>query len=209
MSGQKALHWRQRALEEDDAELKKEFDREELERIVPDGVEAHVDHFLGMSDPYSNLLAVVDLKGALGTAIAKRLILPSFFFETRGHVPFVNEEKRLEPVDMHYGDRVTDQITYHLPDGMTVEGAPQDANIGWPGHAAFVAKSLTQPGQIVIGDTLSVAFTLLKAGEYQDLRGFYQKMAAANQEQLVLHVAPAAASAPAGVVGVVPAGKGN
>ncbi len=198
MTGQKALHWRQKALEEDDTESKKDFDREELERIVPEGVEAHVDHFLSMNDPYTNLMAVVNLKGTLGTATSKRLILPGFFFETRSHVPFVNEEKRLEPVDMHYGDRVTDQVTYHLPDGVSVEGAPQDANISWPGHALLVAKSATQPGQIVIGQTLSVAFTFLKPDEYQDLRGFYQKVAAADQEQLVLTNSAAA-----------PAGKGN
>ncbi len=105
MTGQRALHWRQVALEEDDTELKKQFDRQELEQNVPEGVEAHVDHFLSMNDPYTNLMAIVDLKGSLGTATAKRLILPGFFFETRGHTPFVHEEKRLEPVDMHYGDR--------------------------------------------------------------------------------------------------------
>ncbi len=200
MTGQKALHWRQMALRNDDAEVKKQFDHE-LEGLVPQGVEAHVDHFLSMSDPYTNLMAVINLKGTLGAATAKRLILPGFFFETAGHVPFVNEEKRLEPVDMHYGDRVTDEITYHLPDGATIEGAPQDANIPWPSHAVLVAKSVAQPGQITIGQTLSVGFTLLKADEYQDLRGFYQKVAAADQEQLVVHMAPAAAPGPVGVKG--------
>jgi len=198
MVGQAALHWRQRALAEDDAELKKEFDHGELEGKVPDGVEAHVDHFLSMSDPYTNLMAVVNVTGSLGTATGKRLILPGFFFETRSSIPFVNEDERLEPVDMQFGNRVTDDITYHLPDGMTVEGAPQDANIPWPGHALLVAKSVTQPGQITIGQTLSVAFTLAKPEEYQDLRGFYQKVAAADQAQLVLTMSPA-----------VPAGKGN
>jgi len=186
MTGQRALYWRQQALEEDETALKKEFDREELEPNVPEGVEAHVDHFLSMNDPYTNLMAVVNLKGSLGTATATRLILPGFFFETRGQTPFVNEEKRLEPVDMRYGDRVTDQITYHLPDGMTTEGAPQDANISWPGHALLVAKRASQPGQITIAQTLSVAFTLARPDEYQDLRGFYQKVAAVDQGQLVL-----------------------
>jgi len=192
MIGQAALHWRQRALEEDDAELKKEFDREELQGKVPDGVEAHVDHFLAMNDPYTNLMAVVNVTGSIGTATGKRLILPGFFFETRSSIPFVNEDKRLEPVDMHFGNRVTDDITYHLPDGMTVEGAPQDTNIPWSGHALLIAKSVAQPGQITIGQTLSVAFTLAKPEEYQDLRGFYQKVAAADQAQLVLTASPAA-----------------
>jgi hypothetical protein len=114
-------------------------------------------------------------------------------------VPFVNEEKRLEPVDMHYGERVSDDVTYHLPDGAMVEGAPQDTNIGWPGHAVYVAKSATRPGQIEIGQTLSYAFTFAKPDEYQDLRGFYQKVAAADQEQLVLTKTAAAQAGPVGV----------
>ena len=149
-----------------------------------------------MNDPYSNLMAVVNLKGSLGTATAKRLILPGFFFETRGHVPFVNEEKRLEPVDMHYGDRVTDEMTYHLPEGVTVEGAPQDANIRWPATHFWSPRALRDRARSTIGQTLSVAFTFAKPEEYQDLRGFYQKVAAADQEPLVLTMSSAAAAAP-------------
>jgi hypothetical protein len=134
------------------------------------------------------------------------MILPGFFFETRGHVPFVNEDKRLIPVDMHYGRRVTDEITYHLPDGVTMEGAPQDASIPWPNHAALITKSVAQPGQITIRQTLLVGFTIAKPEEYQDLRAFYQKVAAADQEQLVLTMPPAASPA---AKGTAPAGGGN
>jgi hypothetical protein len=177
--------------------VKKQFDRE-LEQIVPEGVNAHVDHFLSMNDPATNLIAVVKVSGSLGTATAKRLLLPGFFFGSRRQVPFVNEEKRQEPVDMHYGDRVTDEVTYDLPEGMTVEGAPQDANIPWPSHALFIVKTKSDHGQIVIADTLARAFSSAKPEEYQDLRGFYQKVAAADQEQVVLTMAPAAQAAPAG-----------
>jgi hypothetical protein len=197
MTGQTALRWRQAALRTDDTELKMQYDRE-LERIVPEGVEAHVKDFLSMDDPYTNLMAVVDVKGSLGTATAKRLLLPALFFETRRGEPFVNEEKRQAPVDMHYGDSVSDEITYDLPQGATVEGAPQDANISWPNHALFIVKTQSGPGQIVIADALARAFTLSKPEEYQDLRGFYQKVAAADQGQLVLTAAPPTA-----------AGKGN
>ena len=44
-SGQESLRWRQRSLEIDETELKKEYDKT-LENITPDGVEAHVDHFM-------------------------------------------------------------------------------------------------------------------------------------------------------------------
>jgi hypothetical protein len=215
MTGQAALRWRQAALRNDDEEVKKQFDRD-LETVTPDGVEAHIDHFTEMDQPEANLIAIVKVKGSLGTSTAKRLLLPGFFFEDR-RTPFVSEDKRQEPVDMHYGDRVTNIVTYHLPDGVTVEGAPQDADISWPGHAMYVVKSKANGNRISIANSLMRAFTIVKPEEYQDLRGFYQKVSAADQAQLVLAAAPAAAATPAPaapanppvMVTVAPAGKGN
>ncbi len=92
---------------------------------------------------------------------------------------------------MHYGDTVTDQITYHLPAGFIVEGAPQDAKIPWPQHALLNDKTVSAPGQITMVRQLARAFTFAKPEEYQDLRGFYQKVAAADQQQLVLTTSPA------------------
>jgi hypothetical protein len=192
MSGQQALVWRQLALQNDMDEVTRRFERD-LQATVPAGVEAHVDHFLGMDQPDQNLMVIVKVKGTLGTAAGKRLILPAYFFETRGNLPFVNEPNRQTPVDMHYGDLVTDQLTYHLPAGMTVEGAPQDAKILWAAHSVYTAKSKADPGQIIVARSLARAFSQAKPEEYQDLRGFYQKVAAAGQQQMVLTTAPAAA----------------
>jgi len=185
MLGQEALAWRQLALRNDQDELKKQFDRS-LESAVPDGIEAHIDHFLGLDDPDANLIAIVKVHGNLGAATSKRLLVPGFFFQTRGSHPFVNQEKRIEPVDMHYGDTVTDQIVYHLPANMSVEGAPQDTKVPWQGHAVFATKTAAAPNQITIARIFARGFSSVKPEEYQDLRGFYQKVAAADQAQLVL-----------------------
>ena len=191
MLGQEALAWRQLALRNDQDELKKQFDRS-LESAVPDGIEAHIDHFLGLDDPDANLIAIVKVHGNLGAATSKRLLLPGFFFQTRGSHPFVNQEKRIEPVDMHYGDTVTDQIVYHLPANMSVEGAPQDTKVPWQGHAVFATKTAAAPNQITIARIFARGFSSVKPEEYQDLRGFYQKVAAADQAQLVLTKTPPA-----------------
>jgi Domain of Unknown Function with PDB structure (DUF3857)/Transglutaminase-like superfamily len=185
MTGQEALRWRQTALQNDETEVKKQFD-EELETIVPEGVHAHVDHFEAIDNPNVTLVALVNIDGTLGVATARRLVIPSFFFETRERIPFVHEENRMEPVDMHYANRVTDQVTYRLRSGMTVEGAPQDSNISWPDNALFVTRSLTQASQITTAQTLTRAFTIIKPENYQQLRGFYQKVATADQQQIVL-----------------------
>lgn len=192
MSGQEALRWRHVVLRNDDAEVKKQFDKE-LEGLVPDGVEAHIDHFLSLDEPDKTLMAIVKVQGTLGTATSKRLLLPGYFFASRGHAPFVSQEKRLEPVDMHYGEQVSELITYHLPAGMVVEGVPPDTKIPWTGHAAYISKTTSAPDQISVSRTLARAFAVAKADEYQDLRAFYQKVAAADQQQLVFAAAPPAA----------------
>ena len=188
MTGQEALRWRQTALENDTDELKKQFDRW-LQSTMPDGVEAHVDHFLAIDDPETNLIAVVKASGSLGTATSKRLLLPGFFFETRGRHPFVDQEKRLEPVDMQYGEETVDQITYSYPASMTVEGAPQDAKTSWQGHSVLVVKTLSKSGQFTIARQLARGFTVAQPEDYQNLRDFYQKVAASDQQQLVLTAA--------------------
>lgn len=193
MRGQSALLWRQTALRNDMAEMKKRFDRM-LESEMPAGVEAHLDHFLALDDAESNLIAMINVQGKLGTAAAKRLILPSEFFEARGHQPFVDQAHRQQPVDMEYAEQSIEQTDYTLPAGYTVEGAPQDANVPWTGHAVFASKALAQrPGTFTASRHLARAFSQAKPEEYQDLRGFYQKVAAADQQQIVL-----AAPAPSG-----------
>jgi hypothetical protein len=185
MSGERAMHWRQVVMEVGLEDAKKRFD-ESLVPIVPAGTEAHIDHFLSLDDIDADLMAVVKTKGTLGSATGKRLILPGAFFETRAPHPFVDQEKRLEPVDMHYAERVDDDITYHLPPGMAVEGAPQETKIPWEGHAVLSMKTETDAGDITITRQLARGITFAKPEDYQELRAFYQKVAAADQQQLVL-----------------------
>jgi hypothetical protein len=185
MAGQYALHWRQEALSNDENEVKEQFNRW-LKTMVPEGVDAQVNGFTALDNPDLSLTAMVTAKGDLGVATSRRLMLPGYFFETVNAHPFVDQATRLEPVDMHFGEVDSDQVAYHLPDGFTVEGAPQDARIPWTGYAVLVEKSRAGPGQITIARLFSRAFTLVKPEQYQDLRAFFQKVAAADQQQVVL-----------------------
>jgi hypothetical protein len=189
LQGQEALFWRQVSLENDEAEVKKRFDQM-LQGAMPAGVEAHLDHFLGLGDPDSNLMAVVKAQGTLGTATSKRLLLPGFFFESHARESFVEQAKRQTPVDMLYAERVVDKVTYHLPAGLTVEGAPKDNRIAWPGQADLGTKIEQSPGQILVMRVYARGFSQVKPEQYQDLRGFYREVAANDQQQLVLLIAP-------------------
>jgi hypothetical protein len=191
MKGPAALRWRHIAVENDEDEVKKQFD-EHMKGLVPDGVNAEFDHFLGLEDYHSQLMGIVNISGNMGNATGKRVFLPGVFFESRAKHPFVAEEKRVTEVDMEYADTVRDEVTYHLPDAFKVESAPPDTTIPWTGHAAFQLKSVAKSNDITIARGLFRAFAMLEPKDYPALRDFYQKVATADQQQLVLTAAPAA-----------------
>ncbi len=191
MSGQEALYWRHVALQNDEDEVKKQFN-EYIQAYVPEGVQADFDHFLSLDDPNTNLLAMIKVSGNLGTVTGKHMFLPGLFFESRTKHPFVSLDKRVSAIDVHYPRTDMDDVTYRLPAGFTIESAPQSANNTWPDHAVLKITSTPKDGTVTVVRTLLYNYALLNDTEYPALHDFYQKVASADQQQLVLNRASAA-----------------
>jgi hypothetical protein len=189
MKGPAALHWRQAALSEGEDEIKKDFE-DQMKEMIPDGVHVDFDHFLGLDDPDTLLMGIFKVSGNIGTATGKRVFLPGLFFESHAKHPFVAVEKRVVSVDMRYAETVRDEVTYSVPETFTVESTPTDASVSYPTHALLALKSNVDKNKITTTRTLLVGFTLLDPKEYSNLRDFYQKVATADQQQLVLKSAP-------------------
>lgn len=185
LTGQQALYWRHVARRNDLEEVKKQFN-ESIRSDIPDGVIAEFDHFIGLDDYATNLLAVVKVSGNMGSTTGKRFFLPGLFFEVRAKHPFVAQDKRVMPVDVQYPHGVQDQVAYRLPAGYMVESVPQATNLSWPGHALLKIVSKPAGGTVTIERVLAFNFTFLQPKDYTDLHDFYQKVATADQQQLVL-----------------------
>ena len=185
MTGQVALHWRQLTLQNDEEEVKKQFN-ESMRNDLPDGVQADFDHFLGLEEYGSNLAGIIKVSGNIGTATGKRFFLPGLFFEAKTKHPFVAQDKRTTPIDVHYPKTEEDDVTYHLPAGYAVESAPQATDASWPGHAVLKITSKASPDAVNVVRTLLYNYTVLQPADYSSLHDFYQKVAAADQQQLVL-----------------------
>ena len=185
MTGPDAMYWRQLAIQNDQEEVKKRFN-EDTQDDFPDGVRGELDHFLALDDYTSNLLAVVKVSGNIGSATGKRFFLPGLFFEARAKHPFVAQDKRVSPIDVHYSKTEEDDVTYHLPPGFSVESAPQPSNPMWPTHAILKISETTGPDSVNVLRTLVYNFTLLPPADYSSIHEFYQKVATADQQQLVL-----------------------
>jgi len=191
MSGPEAMRWRQIALENDEDEVKKQFN-ESIRELLPEGVTADFDHFLELDHYESSLMGIVKVSGTIGAVTGKRFILPGLFFESRARHPFVSLEKRTTPIDVNYASMVQDQVTFKLPPGYAVESAPQAATATWRGLAQIKIASSVKPDEVTVTRALGENFVFLQPSEYPGLHDFYQKIATADQEQLVLVKAPAA-----------------
>jgi hypothetical protein len=185
MLGPDALYWRQRALQNDEEEVKKQFN-ESMRSYLPDGVQGDFDHFLALDDYAVNLIAFIKISGNLGTATGKHFFLPGLFFESNARHPFVAQDKRTIPIDLHYANMEQDDVTYNLPPGYSVETTPQASDVTWPGSALLKITSTAKGGSVTVVRTFAHNFAFVPPENYNDLRNFYQKVATADQQQLVL-----------------------
>jgi hypothetical protein len=184
-TGQQALNWRQLALRMDQNELNHRFD-EWLSTQIPAGTQAHIAGWSKLDVAEGELTAEASVSGTPGSVAGKRIVLPAAFFANAESRNFAAEASRQYPVDMQYAEQVKDGVLYHLPTGYTAEGVPPAANVPWTGHAVYLLKPNVGPNGLNVGVALTRAFTLLDANEYAQLRDFYQKVATAGQQQIVL-----------------------
>jgi hypothetical protein len=194
LTGQEALDWRQRAIAVGEEELKKQFDAFLVEQL-PDGVSAHVEHFEALGNPDVPLAVTVSVGGRMGVStVGHHLLVPAHFFASRTMQPFVHEASRTEAVDMHYAAMSSDAVTYHLPEGFSVDGLPPDLPIVWTGQAVFQATFRLSANTVSISRVFGRSTAIFDAKQYNDLRDFYQKVAAADEQQIVFKQAGSAAS---------------
>jgi len=189
-TGQEALHWRQLALRIDGTNLNQQMERL-LQQQAPDGVQLHLDRIAAIDDYGKQLVAVVTVSGSLAQPAGSHLVLPRLFFDTKTADPFPSEDARALPVDVHYPSQEQEQITYALPAGYSLEGAPPDANVKWENNAAYQVRSKVDPGSILTARLLARGFTMLDAKDYGALRNFYEQVVVADRQQIVLTAAKA------------------
>ena len=196
MMGAEALRWRQQALRSDEDDTKKALD-EELKRQVPDGLEIRTQHFVGLTDNTVALMAVAQVSGVLGTQAGKRMIVPGNFLEANGKALFAPETRK-SPVDLRYPWVTQDKVTLMLPPGLTVASVPTGAEFGMAGLALYQTLYGAKGSEFQEIRQITVGTPFFKTEEYPQLRDFFQKASAQDQQQLVLERVASTASAGTG-----------
>ncbi len=188
-TGARAVYWRQKALEGDDVEMKKEFD-DQMQPDLPPGVIVKTDHFLGVDTENTNFVARMKVSGSLGTATGKHNFLPVSLFAAGGHELF-SSSHRQEPIDLHYPYMEKDQITLHIPDGFTVGNVPKEARVDLPQYAVYISAAKAAGQTVSYGRTFIMANVLFGPQEYDKLKSFLDDVSSKDRAQVVLDHAAA------------------
>ena len=195
MKGAEALRWRQAFLRTDEQQTKDDFEKD-LRSRIPEGAIIKMDHFVGLTDNGSSLLAIVEVSGTMGTAAGKRFILPSSFFEA-GVKPIFAEAQRENPIDLRYPYAVEDRATLKLGPGLSIEAVPSDADVPMGKRAAYTARYKHEDDTYSEDRVIVVGASRFRKDEYRELRDFFQNASAQDQQQLVLKRSTVGATSPA------------
>jgi hypothetical protein len=192
-TGDPAMRWRQRSIEGDSASLEREL-RTSVEHLVPAGVEVKFVSIDKLEDYEQPLIVKFDVKGSLGSATGKRVLLPSDIFVANAKPSFPHEKREM-PVYFQYANIMQDAVRIKFPPMLSIESLPAADNTTFEKAMAYSFSSESTPNSFTVRRTYAIGDIVVDTPKYANFRSFYSKMETKDQESVVLTTVPAAASA--------------
>jgi hypothetical protein len=182
--GSEALEHRLDELDTDEAGRKKDLE-DELQGWLPTGAIIKMTKAEGWETSDGPLTATfsVDMPG-YASAAGKRFLVPAYLFQARQMDAFKHVERKF-PVYFPYAFGEVDRVNIKLPDGYALENTPpeQAERLGYAGY-----QNLTQfdGKQLVTQRILQVNGIFFRVEQYPEVKTFFGKVQAGDEQQAVL-----------------------
>lgn len=182
--------WRSQERNEDAAGRKKDFG-DEIRPWLPAGTTFEVTSISNWDDIDKPVHVEGSFKiPAVGLPAGTRALVPITFLRTR-HADVFKSSVRTNAVDFYYPYEEIDDITYHVPNGYTVESIPTISKVDL-GLAVYEVTLAQQPGSVEVKRHLSMKGAYFPVKYYSGLRFFYNKAESDDETQIVLQTAQSA-----------------
>jgi len=185
--GAPALHWRQRFLRGDDTSLKHDL-QTSMEGLLPGGMDVKVNSIKMLEEYEQPLVVDFDVKGQIASSTGKRLLVPGDIFLANAKPTFPHEKREL-PVYFDYTSTVLDAMRIKFPATLGLESAPAAEDLPYHKTAMYAIKSDTTATSITVHRTFLLGEIMFPPTEFPELRAFYNKLEAKDQEPVVLKFA--------------------
>ena len=187
-TGAPALDWRQTSLEGDEESLRHDL-RASMEELLPSGMEIRVSSIEKLTDYEQPLTVVFDVKGSLGSATGKRLLLPGDLFEANTRPAFPHEKRDIA-VYFHYPHLVQDAVRINFPQDFKIESLPIEAKLQFQQLAVYSLTAEAAPANVTVRKNYVLGTVVFPPKSYPELRTFYSGMQAKDQQTVVLKIQP-------------------
>jgi hypothetical protein len=183
--GAEALEHRLDAIDSDEAGRKKNLE-DELKQWLPTGAIVKMAVAQGWEDGDAPLVARFDVEVPnYATLAGKRLLIPAFLFQSKESQAFAHSQRKY-PLYFPYPFTETDRVTIKVPSGFTPESIPaaQDAKLGYARY-----QNVSNFDGIQLDSQRQLAFGLIyfDLDKYSELKSFFGKVQAGDEQQAVLH----------------------
>lgn len=121
------------------------------------------------------------------TNAGKRVLLPLNVFE-HGQPAVFSHTERQQPILFPYPSRVVDEVHVVLPAAYSVETMPATSHVQLP-YAAYDTTYTRNNNEIVATRDLGAAILGVAVTQYQEVKGFYDKVKEGDDQQAVLRSA--------------------
>lgn len=183
--GAEALEHRLDAIDSDEAGRKKDLE-EELKQWLPGGAIVKMKMAQGWEETDRELSARFSVEVPSYAALAgKRFLIPAYLFQLRQNQAFAHAQRKY-PVYFPYPFTDFDSLSIKVPAGFTLESAPaaQDAKLP---YARYQSVSQFNGSQLLTQRQLAFNGIYFDVDKYSELKSFFGKVQAGDEQQAVLH----------------------
>jgi len=185
IKGNAALEHRLWAIQEDEAGRRKGME-DEAKEWLPEGAIATLDSMQGWESTEEPVQVGYKIEvPSFASSAGKRLLIPAALFRTTKQKQAFQHKERKYAVYFPFAYNEMDNVILQVPDGYTAESVPVAQDVKLPSARFVTARSFAN-NQFISKRALVVNGIIFRISEYPELKGFFDKVQGADEEQLVL-----------------------
>lgn len=183
--GAEALEHRLDGIDRDEAGRKKDLE-DELKQWLPAGSLVKMTAAQGWENSDTSLAARFDVEVPnYATLAGKRFLIPAFLFQSKENQAFAHGQRKY-PVYFPYPFTDNDAFIVQVPVGFTLESIPQKEDAQLP-FARYQNVSNFDGSKFVSQRQLAFNGIFFPVEKYSELKTFFGKVQAGDEQQAVLH----------------------
>ena len=182
--GLEAMERRQEA-NRTDAEGSKKLLEDEIKRWLPGNSEVTLAGMPNWNDTETHLAAEFNISSPLAVSAGRRWLIAAHVFQVNDK-PVFSATKRANPIYFWYPTREIDEVHLTLPSGLEVESLPPSDAVKLE-YALFKSSQKQESANsIVVRRDLVMAGVAFPVTVYPELKAFYDKVRAGDDQQVVV-----------------------